>query len=77
MKLPQPSPGEALSPRPKIFPKYLRRALYLNQNQGTTLIKLNVKRFHIREIIEILLDHDNNTTTCIKTHKNVPEEEAL
>jgi len=52
-KVPADNIGSKAS-RPKIpSNKYLRRALLLNQDEGESLIKLNIKRYHIRKINEV------------------------
>ena len=46
-------PSQVLLPSKPLSPKYLRRTLYLNKDDGNILKRFNIKRLHIRKIVEI------------------------
>ena len=67
-----PKPSEVSSLKPPKVPfkfKYLQRALHLNENQRQSLIKLNIKRIHIRKINELFIDDKNERIELARIQK--------
>jgi len=49
---PQPQPQPAIPRIPSSSFQYLRRTLHLDQDDGGSLIKLNVKRIHVKKLLQ-------------------------